>query len=103
MNIKGQAMNEAIYNLLILGGYVAFGHLTYFGMDWLWWRYVDWYLARCNRPAKHDRTIANRRKPSFKKARRLNPSDEPSTDLDSASTVGSGEGYYLLTGEIDVF
>jgi len=96
-------MNEAIYNVSILGGYIALGYLTYFGVDWLWWRYVDWYLARGNRHAKHERTIANRRKPSVEKTCRLDPSDEPSMDLDSASTVEFGEDFHFVTGEIDVF
>ncbi len=37
-------MNEAFTNLAILGGYVALGYLVYWGYEWLWWRYVDWYL-----------------------------------------------------------
>ncbi len=95
-------MNEAIYNVLVLGGYVAFGYLTYFGADWLWWRYVDWRLASSNRRAKHERPIANRRQRSFAKAHRLNPSDQPSTDLDSAPAAEFGENFCSLPGEIDV-
>jgi hypothetical protein len=103
MNIKGQAMNEAIYNVLILCGYIAFGYLTCFGVDWLWWRYVDWRLGCRNRHAKHERPIASRRQRSFEKAHRLNPSDQPSTDLDSAPAAEFGENFYSLPGEIDVF
>ena len=53
-------MNEAIYNLLILGGYVALGHLVYWGYEWLWWRHVDRYLARGSRRIKRHRNKRDR-------------------------------------------
>ncbi len=53
-------MNEAFTNLAILGGYVALGYLVYRGYEWLWWRYVDWYLARGRRRIKRHRNKRNR-------------------------------------------
>lgn len=39
-------MPEATYNILILVGYVAFAYLLNWGIDKLWWLYVDWCLER---------------------------------------------------------
>lgn len=39
-------MDEAIYNILILVGYVGFAYVLQWSVDRLWLVYVDWCLQR---------------------------------------------------------
>ncbi len=45
-------MPETMYNILVLMGYVSLTYLLYWGVDKLWWLYVDWYLERLKDKAK---------------------------------------------------
>lgn len=36
----------ATYDILVLLGYVAYAYLLYWGVDKLWWVYVDWCLRK---------------------------------------------------------
>ena len=40
----------------ILIGYVVAAYLFYWAVDWIWFRYVDWYIARANRGNRERRT-----------------------------------------------
>ncbi len=40
----------------IWAGYVVAAYLFYWAVDWIWFRYVDWYIARANRGNRVRRT-----------------------------------------------
>jgi hypothetical protein len=47
-------MDEAVYNILILVGYVAFSYLLNWAVDKAWWAYVDWYLRKSKKQDRDD-------------------------------------------------
>ncbi len=40
----------------ILIGYVVLAYLSYWAVDWIWFRFVDGYIARANRENRERRT-----------------------------------------------
>ncbi len=54
----------------ILIGYVVAAYLFYWAVDWIWFRYVDWYIARANRENRERRTDEQGRSAAKGPARR---------------------------------
>ncbi len=54
----------------ILIGYVVAVYLIDWAVDWIWFRYVDWYIARANRENREWRTDDQTRRVAKGPARR---------------------------------
>ncbi len=67
-------MPETMYNILVLIGYVSLSYHLCWGVDKLWWLYVDWYLERSKDKAK-----------DIDKSTTLEPTAHASTDAASVA------------------
>ncbi len=69
-------------------GYVVAAYLFYWAVDWIWFRYVDWYIARANRENRERRTNDQARQSAKGPARRRHSLPRTGRAMGSIPTRG---------------